>query len=68
MGPWAGSRNGGTVDTVGVDRLREMVEARRLADLAEIGLVVDLRAAGVTWDEIAAALGVSRQAAAKKFG
>lgn len=47
--------------------LTEIAGRRRELDSEEYLLVLQARAAGVTWQGIAAALGVSKQAVHKKF-
>jgi len=49
-------------------RVRIAVRARDLADAQLRVQVVEARAAGVTWDAIGAALGVTRQAATQRYG
>ncbi|WP_186318938.1 hypothetical protein [Streptomyces sp. SAJ15] len=51
-----------------LDGLRQTAELRRRLDGQEEALVRRARAAGATWARIAEALGVSRQAAHKKYG
>lgn len=54
------------------EALREIVRARALLDSAEYGIVLAARTPGpgedqVSWDAIGRALGMSRQAASKRF-
>jgi hypothetical protein len=48
--------------------LRAVVALRRLADQVESQQVAAARRLGWSWDQIGDALGVSRQAAHKKYG
>ncbi len=51
-----------------VDGLRALADLRERLDWAMLALVGEGRAARLSWTEIAAALGVSRQAAQQRFG
>lgn len=51
-----------------VDGLRALADLRERLDWAMLALVGEGRAARLPWSEIAAALGVSRQAAQQRFG
>lgn len=48
--------------------LRSVVEMRKLADRLELEHVTSARRAGWSWEQIGDALGVSKQAAHKKYG
>ncbi|NCD18251.1 MAG: hypothetical protein EOL91_13300 [Actinobacteria bacterium] len=50
-----------------LDALAQLARRRRDLDAEEYHRVLEARAAGASWQGIAAALGVSRQAAHKKF-
>lgn len=54
-------------DRTAVAGIEAGVRARNLAEHAIEAAVRDARSHGVTWTEIAAALGVSHQAAMKKY-
>ncbi|MCP9961669.1 hypothetical protein LUX05_10370 [Streptomyces somaliensis] len=51
-----------------IEALREAAALRRRLEGQEEILVYRARAAGVTWTQIAEALGVSKQAVHKKYG
>ena len=48
--------------------LRAVAALRRLAEVVERAQVARARAAGLSWQQIADQLGVSRQAVHKKYG
>jgi DNA-directed RNA polymerase specialized sigma24 family protein len=48
--------------------LRAVVALRRLLDALERAQVANARAAGWTWQQIAEALGVTKQAVHKRYG
>ena len=48
--------------------LRAVAAMRRLAEVVERAQVTRARAAGMSWQQIADQLGVSRQAVHKKYG
>lgn len=52
----------------GIDRLDRLKSARDNLELGIRGTVTALRDAGVTWTEIAASLGVTRQSAQERYG
>jgi hypothetical protein len=48
--------------------LKEVVKERKALDKREAALVKKARKAGYVWEDIAAAMGVSKQAVHKRFG
>jgi DNA invertase Pin-like site-specific DNA recombinase len=48
--------------------LKEVVKERKALDKREVALVKKARKAGYVWEDIAAAMGVSKQAVHKRFG
>jgi hypothetical protein len=60
--------NGGVRAAEGdIDDFRQLLELRRVVDEAILDAVRGLRDAGVTWDELGAVSGHTRQAAIKKW-
>lgn len=55
------------VPPIGLVDLRQAVELRRQIDREEVRLVAQLRAVGTSWGDIGGRLGVSGQAAHKRF-
>ena len=54
-------------DRSATNPIRAAVTARAAADDAVTAAVIDARARGITWVEIASALGVSHQAARQRY-
>lgn len=58
----------GMNDDLDMAELTQLVALRRAVDAQTTAAVVDLYAKGYSWTEIADALGVTRQAALKRYG